>query len=154
MGILKFFLCIVAQVSSTALIAVAWSPLFSSSIGEGGDLIGFCVRAKTNTPFLSLERVSFPFCSEDKITSFQEEKNKFCFSVILSMYIARLNFGNHCRHESQPMTEKSDQVRGFLEILALREVRKEERAGEKSFSSPEPPRRLSTKTRRLWGQGI
>ena len=52
------------------------------------------------------------------------------------MYIARLNFGNHCRHENQPMTEKSDQVRGFLEILALREVRKEERAGEKSFSSP------------------
>ena len=70
------------------------------------------------------------------------------------MYIARLNFGNHCRHESQPMTEKSDQVRGFLEILALREVRKEERAGEKSFSSPEPSRRLSTKTRRLRGHRI
>ena len=65
------------------------------------------------------------------------------------MPIARLNVGNHCCHESQPATEKSDQVRGFLEILALREVRKEERAGEKSFSSPEPPRRLSTRTRRL-----
>ena len=46
------------------------------------------------------------------------------------MYIPRLNVGNHYRHESQPVTEKSDQVRGFLEILALREVRLEERAGK------------------------
>ena len=120
----------------------------------GGDLRGFCVRAKTNAPSLSLERVIFPFCSEDKITFFQEEKKKVCCSVILSMPIARLNVGYHCCHESQPATEKSDQVCGLLEILALREVRKEERTGEKSFSSPEPPRRLSTKTRRLRGHRI
>ena len=45
------------------------------------------------------------------------------------MSIARLNVGYHCCHESQPATEKSDQVCGLLEILALREVRKEERGG-------------------------
>ena len=70
------------------------------------------------------------------------------------MPIARLNVGYDCCHESQPATEKSDQVCGLLAILALREVRKEERAGEKSFSSPEPRRRLSTKTRRLSGHRI
>ena len=111
--------------------------LLSFFFGEGGgDLIGFCVRAKTNAPFPSLERVIFWFCSEDKITSFQEEKKKFCCSVILSMSIARLNVGNHCRHESQPVTEKSGQVRGFLEILALGEVKLEERAG-KNHSRPQ-----------------
>ena len=65
------------------------------------------------------------------------------------MPIPRLNVGYHCCHASQPATEKSDQVCGLLEILALREVRKEERAGEKSFSSPEPPQGLSTRIRRL-----
>ena len=66
------------QVSSTVLIAVARS-LLSLSFGEGGDLDG----------------VIFRFCSEDKITSFQEEKKKVYSSAILSMSIARLNVGNH-----------------------------------------------------------
>ena len=59
------------------------------------------------------------------------------------MYIPRLSVGNHCRHESQPVTEKSGQVRGFLEILALREVRLEERAG-KNHSRPQSQGRLET----------